>query len=147
MNTRTVNIRSRIGLLVFVGFVLFALAAVEHVIVKPACEGMLSNWETAEKSYDDDECVDTWDEITGGIKSVLSMDRFKDADRKTLVENKDNDPAFEVCIKRAPNYTLSCPPDQLEVTGCNGKKYSNACFAERDGIYSYVTSNGFKANE
>lgn len=143
----TNNIQLRTGLLLCVGLFLFVLAAIEHTVVNPACEGMMSNWETAEKSYDDDECVDAWDELTGGIKSMLSLDKFRNADRKSLVENKDATPPFDVCVKKAANYTLTCPPDMLEVTGCNGKKYHNACFAERDGIYSYITSNVLKATE
>lgn len=134
-------------ILVGVGLLLLLFAFIEFDIVKPACEGMQSNWDTAENNFKDDECLDMWDEITGGIKSMVSMDRFKDSDRKALIENKNNKPIFDVCIKKAPNYTLECPPDLLEVTGCNGKLYKNACFAERDGIYSYITSNGFKATE
>jgi hypothetical protein len=134
-------------ILIAVGGLLLLFAFIEFDIVKPACEGMQSNWEIAENSFKDDECLDTWDEITGGIKSVLSLDKFGQSDRKALIENKNTEPEFKVCIQKAPNYTLECPPDLLEVAGCNGKKYKNACFAERDGVYSYVTSNGFKATE
>ena len=141
---------SSIGVLVFLGLLVFAIGFAELKVVKPMClhaegaknkEGMLSNWDLAENSYNDDDCVDTWDELTGGIKSVLSFDRFKDIDRKKLLEQEAK-PDYSVCIKRAANYTLECPNETLYVTGCDGKQYKNACFAERDGIYAYTTENG-----
>ena len=131
-----------VAVLFFLGFLVLALGVIELNVLEPfAKEGMQSNWELAEKSYDDDDCVDTWDQLAGGIKSMLSFDKFKDIDRKKLVEQED-EPDYTVCIKKAANYTLECPSETVYVTGCNGKRYKNACFAERDGIYTYTSENG-----
>ena len=141
-----------VTILLFLGILVFVLAAVEHQIVQPICEGMMptSNWELAEQNFEDDECLSTWDEITGGIKAILSLDKFKNNDRKDLID-KDKDKnklsQFKVCVKKTPNYTMTCPSDQLYVTGCNGKRYTNACFAERDGVYTYITDTGLTATE
>ena len=140
---------SRIGVLVFLGLLVLVIGLIELKIVKPMClhaggnekEGMLSNWDLAENSYNDDDCVDTLDEIAGGIKSMLSLDKFKDIDRKKLLEQEAK-ADYAVCIKRAANYTVDCPSETVYVTGCNGKQYKNACLAERDGIYTYTTENG-----
>jgi hypothetical protein len=139
-------------ILLFLGILVFVLAAVEHQVVQPICEGMLptSNWDLAEQNFEDDECLSTWDEITGGIKAILSLDRFKNNDRKNLIDkdkDKDKLSQFKVCVKKTPNYTMNCPSDQLYVTGCNGKRYTNACFAERDGVYTYITDTGVTAIE
>ena len=141
-----------VTILLFLGILVFVLAAVEHQIVQPICEGMLptSNWEVAEQNFEDDECLSTWDEITGGIKAILSLDRFKNNDRKNLIDqdkDKDKLSQFKVCVKKTPNYTMTCPSDPLQVTGCNGKRYTNACFAERDGVYTYITDTGVTATE
>lgn len=141
-----------ITILLFLGILVFVLAAVEHQVVQPMCEGMLptSNWELAEQNFEDDECLTMWDEITGGIKAILSLDRFKNNDRKDLIDkdkDKDKLSQFKVCVKKTPNYTMNCPSDPLQVTGCNGKRYTNACFAERDGVYTYITDNGLTATE
>ena len=47
-----------ISILVFLGILVFVLAAAEHQIVQPMCEGMMmptSNWELAEQNFEDDE--------------------------------------------------------------------------------------------
>jgi hypothetical protein len=88
-----------------------------------------------------------WDEITGGIKAILSLDRFKNNDRKDLIDKDKDKNKFKVCVKKTPNYTMNCPSDPLQVTGCNGKRYTNACFAERDGVYTYITDTGVTATE
>jgi hypothetical protein len=146
-----INSRS-ITILLFLGILVFVLAAVEHQVVQPICEGMLptSNWDLAEQNFKDDECLTMWDEITGGIKAILSLDRFKNNDRKDLIDqdkDKNKLSQFKVCVKKTPNYTMNCPSDQLYVTGCNGKRYTNACFAERDGVYTYITDTGATATE
>ena len=147
MNSTSITIT----ILIFLAGLVFTLAAVEHQIVQPMCEGMtpMSNWELAEKNFNDDECLSTWDEITGGIKAILSLDKFKNSDRKNLIDQDKDDrlSQFKVCVKKTPNYTMNCPSDPLPVTGCNGKQYTNACFAERDGIYTYITDNGLTATE
>lgn len=147
-----INSRS-ITILLFLGILVFVLAAVEHQVVQPMCEGMMmptSNWELAEQNFKDDECLTMWDEVTGGIKSILSLDRFKNNDRKDLIDkdkDKDKLSQFKVCVKKTPNYTMNCPSDPLYVTGCNGKRYTNPCFAERDGVYTYITDTGLTATE
>lgn len=149
MNSTSITIT----ILIFLAVLVFTLAAVEHQVVQPMCEGMMtpmSNWELAEKNFEDDDCLSTWDEVTGGIKAILSLDKFKNNDRKNLIDkdkDKDKLSQFKVCVKKTPNYTMNCPNDQLYVTGCNGKRYTNACFAERDGIYTYITDNGLTATE
>lgn len=151
-NTNMITTTTSISILIFLAILVFVLAAAEHQIVQPMCEGMMiptSNWELAEKNFNDDECLSTWDEITGGIKAILSLDKFKNSDRKNLID-RDKDTRlsqFKVCVKKLPNYTLNCPSDPLYVTGCNGTQYMNACFAERDGIYTYITDNGLTATE
>ena len=145
-----INSRS-ITILLFLGILVFVLAAVEHQVVQPMCEGMMmptSNWELAEQNFEDDECLSTWDEITGGIKAILSLDKFKNNDRKNLIDqdkDKNKLSQFKVCVKKTPNYTMNCPSDPL--TGCNGKQYTNPCFAERDGVYTYITDTGLTATE
>jgi hypothetical protein len=141
-----------VSILVFLGILVFILAAVERQIVQPMCEGMMpmSNWELAEQNFEDDECLSAWDEITGGIKAIFSLDRFTDNDRKYLIDqdkDKNKLSQFKVCIKKTPNYTMNCPSDPLQVTGCTGKKYQNPCFAERDGVYTYITDTGVTATE
>ena len=148
----TTSTSTSVSILVFLGILVFVLAAVEHQIVQPMCEGMMptSNWELAEQNFEDDECLTMWDEITGGIKAILSLDRFKNNDRKDLIDkdkDKDKLSQFKVCVKKTPNYTMNCPSDPLQVTGCNGKRYTNACFAERDGVYTYITDTGATATE
>ena len=141
---------SRICVVVFLGLLVFVIGFAELKVVKPMClhaekgkEGMLSNWDLAETSYDDDDCVDTWDKVAGGVKSILSFDNFKDIDRANLLaQTKAVNPEYAVCIQQAKNYTMECPSETLYVTGCNGTQYKNACFAERDGIYAYTTENG-----
>ena len=135
--------------LIFLAVAVFAFGIVELKVIHPLCpkekEGM-SNWDLAENSYKDDDCIDVWDEVAGGIKSMLSFDKFKNNDRKNLVEH-ESAPEYKVCVKKAANYTLNCPSETVYVTGCNGKRYKNACFAERDGIYAYTSENGVTTSE
>jgi hypothetical protein len=133
-----------IGVLFFLGVLVLVFGLIELTVLEPVSktrEGLQSNWDIAENSYKDDDCVDAWDKLAGGIKSMLSFDKFKDIDRKKLLEQEDA-PEYKVCIKKAANYTLECPSETVYVTGCNGKLYKNACFAERDGIYTYTSENG-----
>ena len=92
--------------------------------------------------YDDDDCVSAWDQIAGGVQSLVAFGSVTDIDRKKLIETDSGKPSYATCIKRAANYTLVCPTDTIRVIGCNSKTYKNACYAERDGIYNYSTENG-----
>ena len=105
-------------------------------------ENMMSDWKTAIASYDDDDCVSTWDQIAGGVQSLATGGSFKDIDRAKLIEGDSGAPKYATCIKRTANYTLVCPSDTIRVVGCNGITYKNACYAERDGIYNYASGNG-----
>ena len=105
-------------------------------------ENMTSDWKTAIASYDDDDCVSTWDQIAGGVQSLATGGSFKDIDRAKLIEGDSGAPKYATCIKRTANYTLVCPSDTIRVVGCNGITYKNACYAERDGIYNYASGNG-----
>lgn len=105
-------------------------------------ENMMSDWKTAIASYDDDDCVSTWDQIAGGVQSLATGGSFKDIDRAKLIEGDSGAPKYATCIKRTANYTLVCPSDTIRVVGCNGTTYKNACYAERDGIYNYASGNG-----
>lgn len=109
-------------------------------------ENMESNWKIAENSYDDDDCISTWDKLVGGVQSLATFGSFKDIDRAKLVEEEKR-PKHTTCIKRTANYTLACPDETLYVYGCNGVKYKNACMAERDGVYNYSTDNGVITND
>ena len=109
-------------------------------------ENMESNWEIAENSYTDDDCISTWDTLVGGVQSLATFGSFKDTDRAKLIE-EDGKPKHTTCIKRTANYTLVCPDETLYVYGCNGVKYKNACMAERDGVYNYSTQNGVVTND
>jgi len=108
-------------------------------------ENMSSNWEIAENSYNDNDCISTWDKLVGGVQSLATFGSFKDIDRAKLVEEEAK-PKHTTCIKRTANYTLVCPDETLYVYGCNGVKYKNACMAERDGVYNYSTDNGIVTN-
>jgi hypothetical protein len=105
-------------------------------------ENMSSDWNTAIASYDDDDCVSTWDQISGGVQSLATGGSFKDIDRAKLIESDSGAPKYTTCIKRTANYTLVCPSDTIRVVGCNGVTYKNSCYAERDGIYNYASGNG-----
>ena len=105
-------------------------------------ENMTSDWKTAIASYDDDDCVSTWDQIAGGVQSLATGGSFKDIDRAKLIEDDSGAPKYATCIKRTANYMLVCPSDTIRVVGCNGTTYKNACYAERDGIYNYASGNG-----
>ena len=146
----TTNTWRPAAILFFLGALVFAFAVIELNVLEPMMsktrEGLQSNWDLAEKSYDDDDCIDKWDELVGGVKSMLSFDKFKDIDRKKLIDQEAG-PDYKVCIKKAANYTLDCPSETVYVTGCNGKLYKKACFAERDGIYTYTTENGATTEE
>ena len=107
---------------------------------------MTSNWNTAIASYDDDDCVGTWDQIAGGVQSLATFGSFKDIDRAKLIESDSGKPKYTTCIKRTANYTLVCPSDTVRVVGCNGITYKNSCYAERDGIYNYASGNGVVTN-
>lgn len=109
-------------------------------------ENMTSNWDIAENSYDDNDCISTWDKLVGGVQSLATFGSFNDIDRAKLVE-EENRPKHTTCIKRTANYTLVCPDETLYVYGCNGVKYKNACMAERDGVYNYSTDNGVVTND
>lgn len=109
-------------------------------------ENMTSNWDIAENSYDDNDCISTWDKLAGGVQSLATFGSFKDIDRAKLVE-EEKMPKHTTCIKRTANYTLVCPDETLYVYGCNGVKYKNACMAERDGVYNYSTDNGVVTND
>lgn len=109
-------------------------------------ENMSSDWNTAIASYDDDDCVSTWDQISGGVQSLATFGSFTDIDRAKLIENDSGAPKYTTCIKRTANYTLVCPSDTIRVIGCNGTTYKNSCYAERDGIYNYSTENGVVKN-
>ena len=109
-------------------------------------ENMMSDWKTAIASYDDDDCVSTWDQIAGGVQSLATGGSFKDIDRAKLIEGDSGAPKYATCIKRTANYTLVCPSDTIRVVGCNGTTYKNACYAERDGIYNYASGNGVVTN-
>lgn len=109
-------------------------------------ENMTSDWKTAIASYDDDDCVSAWDQIVGGVQSLVAFGSVTDIDRKKLIETDSGKPSYATCIKRAANYTLVCPTDTIRVVGCNDKTYKNACYAEREGIYNYSTENGVVTN-
>ncbi|MSW52839.1 MAG: hypothetical protein F2817_18370 [Actinobacteria bacterium] len=109
-------------------------------------ENMTSDWNTAIASYDDDDCVSTWDQIAGGVQSLATGGSFKDIDRAKLIESDSGKPKYATCIKRTANYTLVCPSDTVRVVGCNGVTYKNSCYAERDGIYNYESGNGVVTN-
>ena len=109
-------------------------------------EKMTSNWDIAENSYDDNDCISTWDKLVGGVQSLATFGSFNDIDRAKLVE-EEKIPKHTTCIKRTANYTLVCPDETLYVYGCNGVKYKNACMAERDGVYNYSTDNGVVTND
>jgi len=109
-------------------------------------ENMENNWDIAENSYNDNDCISTWDKLVGGVQSLATFGSFKDIDRAKLVE-EDGKPKHTTCIKRTANYTLVCPDETLYVYGCNGVKYKNACMAERDGVYNYSTDNGVITND
>jgi hypothetical protein len=109
-------------------------------------EKMTSNWDIAENSYDDNDCISTWDKVVGGVQSLATFGSFNDIDRAKLVE-EEKIPKHTTCIKRTANYTLVCPDETLYVYGCNGVKYKNACMAERDGVYNYSTDNGVVIND
>ena len=109
-------------------------------------ENMESNWDIAENSYNDDDCISTWDKLVGGVQSLATFGSFKDIDRAKLIE-EDGKPKHTTCIKRTANYTLVCPDETIYVYGCNGVKYKNACMAERDGVYNYSTDNGLITND
>jgi len=104
-----------------------------------------SNWNIAETSYEDNDCISTWDTLVGGVQSLATFGSFKDIDRARLVE-EETKPKHTTCIKRTANYTLVCPDETIYVYGCNGVKYKNACMAERDGVYNYSTDNGVITN-
>ena len=109
-------------------------------------ENMESNWDIAENSYNDNDCISTWDKLVGGVQSLATFGSFKDIDRAKLIE-EDGKPKHTTCIKRTANYTLVCPDETIYVYGCNGVKYKNACMAERDGVYNYSTDNGLITND
>jgi len=109
-------------------------------------ENMESNWDIAENSYNDNDCISTWDKLVGGVQSLATFGSFKDIDRAKLIE-EDGKPKHTTCIKRTANYTLVCPDETIYVYGCNGVKYKNACMAERDGVYNYSTDNGVITND
>lgn len=109
-------------------------------------ENMTSDWNTAIASYDDDDCISTWDQIAGGVQSLATAGSFKDIDRAKLIESDSGGPKYTTCIKRTANYTLVCPSDTVRVVGCNGVTYKNSCYAERDGIYNYTSGNGVVTN-
>ena len=48
-NTNMITTSTSVSILVFLGILVLVLAAVEHQIVQPMCEGMMpmSNWELA----------------------------------------------------------------------------------------------------
>ena len=111
----------------------------------------MTNWDAANESYNDDDCLSTWDKLVGGVQSVATFGSFKDIDRAKLVDAVDNDqannpPKYDTCIKRVANYTLVCPDETIYVHGCDGVTYKNACTAERNGIYNYSTGNGVVSN-
>lgn len=130
-------------------FVSCALVALSVMIddSKSSRERM-TDWDAANESYNDDDCLSTWDKLVGGVQSVATFGSFKDIDRAKLMDAGDNSspPKYDTCIKRAANYTLVCPDETIYVHGCDGVTYKNACTAERNGIYNYSTENGVVSN-
>lgn len=126
-------------IIIFIIFITFTTTTTFDLTKR---ENMMSDWKTAIASYDDDDCVSTWDQIAGGVQSLATGGSFKDIDRAKLIEGDSGAPKYATCIKRTANYTLVCPSDTIRVVGCNGITYKNACYAERDGIYNYASGNG-----
>ena len=123
----------------------FALFTLMMIKMKSSRERM-TDWDVATNSYDEDDCLSTWDKLVGGLQSVATFGSFKDIDRVNLMDAVDNQanglPLYDNCIKRVANYTLVCPDETIYVHGCDGVTYKNACTAERNGRYNYSTENG-----
>ena len=102
----------------------------------------MTDWETAENNYKENDCISMWDKLVGGIQSVATGGSFTYTDRATLVDRPDTTkPVFSTCIKRTADYTLVCPDETIYVEGCDGVRYKNSCMAERAGIYNYTSGN------
>lgn len=136
--------------LIVIAFIAFAFVSSAVVALSVMIEESkssrerMTDWDAANNSYNDDDCISTWDKLVGGIQSVATFGSFKDIDRAKLIDAEP--PKYDSCIKRAANYTLACPNETIYVHGCNGITYENACIAERNGIYNYSTENGVVSN-
>lgn len=117
-------------------FVLIILVALYAMLDSTTSRERMTDWDAATNSYNDDDCLSTWDKLVGGISTAVS----------TAVSTADIRPIYDSCIKRVANYTLVCPDETIYVRGCDGVTYKNACTAERNGIYNYSTENGVASN-